>query len=83
MPDTNPLSDALRLSARRAQAAPAETRPAARDRGEGTRLVGAHFPAPVHRQLRQLAANEDRTMQSLLAEAFNDLFTKRRLPPIA
>ena len=82
MPKTNPLTAALRTSAR-AQASPRRTEATAPEPGDGTRLVGTHLPAPVHRQLRMLAANEDRTMQSLLTEALNELFAKRGLPPIA
>lgn len=52
-------------------------------RDGSTRLVGAHFPEPVHRQLRVLAAQEGRTMYCVLAEALNDLFAKRKPPPIA
>ena len=48
-----------------------------------TKLVGAHFPEPVHRQLRVLSAQEGRTLQAVLAEALNDLFAKRKLPLIA
>ena len=82
MPKTNPLTAALRTSAR-AQASPRRTVPTAPEPGDGTRLVGAHLPAAVHRQLRMLAAKEDRTMQSLLTEVLNELFVKRGLPPIA
>ena len=81
MAKTNPLTAALRTSAR-APTAPG-CRATAPEASDETRLVGAHFPPPVHRQLRILAANEDRTMQSLLAEALNELFAKRGLPPIA
>ena len=82
MPRTNTLNDALRASAR------AEPRPdsAPRERGSpggATKFVGAHFPEPVHRQLRVLSAQEGRTVQSVIAEALNDLFAKRKLPPIA
>ena len=35
------------------------------------------------RQLRMIAAREHRTSQSLLGEALNDLFRKRRELPIA
>ena len=34
------------------------------------KLVGAHFPEPVHRQLRVLSAQEGRTVQSVIAEVF-------------
>ena len=82
MPKPNPLTAALRTSVR-APAAPRRTEAAESGRSDGRRLVGGHFPAPVHRQLRMLAAKEDRAMQSLLAEALNELFAKRGLPPIA
>ena len=80
MPKPNPLSDALRSSASRKTASRGALAPQPDD---GTRLVGAHFPAAVHRQLRGLAATEDRSMRSLVSEALNDLFAKRKLPPIA
>ena len=76
----NPLSEALRRSA---SPTPASCDAPAPHPGDGTRLIGAHFPAAVHRQLRALAATEDRSMRSLVSEALNDLFAKRQLPPIA
>ena len=82
MPKTNPLSAALRASAQAAAPPQSKVRAAALEPGDGRRLVGAHFPSSVHRQLRILAVSEDRTMQSLLTEALNDLFAKRQLPPI-
>ena len=81
MPKTNPLSEALRAGAKTPPPPPRP--PPARAGRDGMRLVGAHFAAPVHRQLRRLAAQEDCTIQSLLAEALNELFAKRKLPPIA
>lgn len=81
MPTPNPLTAALQESARPStprRPAPASAKPATR-----TRLVGAHFPAPVLRQLRMLAAREERTVRSLLAEALNELFASKDLPPIA
>ncbi len=81
MPTPNPLTAALQESARPSASrrpATAPAKPAA-----GTRLVGAHFPAPVLRQLRMLAAREERTVRSLLAEALNEIFAKNKLPPIA
>ena len=64
------------------QAAPASTAPKSRGR-EGTRIVSGHFASPVHRQLRLIAVQEDRTLQDLLTEAINDLFAKRGIPPVA
>lgn len=45
--------------------------------------VTAYFPLAVKKQLRLLAAEEDTTIQNLLAEALNDLFAKRGKPEIA
>ncbi len=82
MPKTNSLSDALRASAQPDSRPSAE--PGRRVAPNGaTKLVGARFPAAVHRQLRVLSAQEGRTLQAVLAEALNDLFAKRKLPPIA
>ena len=82
MPKTNSLNDALRASVT-AGSPPGGTRERHGSPGGATKLVGAHFPEPVHRQLRVLSAQEGRTVQSVLAEALNDLFAKRKLPPIA
>jgi hypothetical protein len=49
----------------------------------GKRLIGGHFDRAVSRQLRELAAREDATVQALLAEAMNMLFAARGLPQIA
>lgn len=43
----------------------------------GTRLIGGHFAPEVATQLRILAAEEGSTIQSLLAEALDDLFVKK------
>ncbi len=45
--------------------------------------VTAYFPPVVKKQLRLLAAEEETTIQELLAEALNDLFAKRGRPEIA
>jgi hypothetical protein len=60
-------------------ASPAEA-PAARGaqgRRRGTKLIGGHFPPEVSTQLRILAAEGETTVQSLLAEALDDLFVKK------
>ncbi len=44
---------------------------------QGTKLIGGHFAPEVSTQLRILAAEEGSTVQSLLAEALNDLFVKK------
>jgi hypothetical protein len=45
--------------------------------------VAGHFPAEVAWQLRELAVARRTTVQSLLAEALNDLFAKHGKPEIA
>jgi len=75
MPKTNPLKEALRASEPKPPATPPPT--------DRTKLVGARFPEEVHRQVRVLAASEGRTVHEIIAEALNDLFSKRGLPPIA
>ena len=49
----------------------------------GTRAVTGHFPPEVRQQLRLLAAEQDRTMESLLAEGLNMLFSAYNKPEIA
>ncbi len=82
MPKTNSLNDALRASAR-AEPLPRGVPEGSASPGSPPKLVGARFPEAVHRQLRVLSAQEGRTLQSVIAEALNDLFEKRRMPPIA
>jgi hypothetical protein len=49
----------------------------------GKRIVSGHFDPVVARQLKQIALDYDTTVQALLAEALNDLFTKYGKAPIA
>lgn len=50
---------------------------------QGKRAITGFFDPAVSRQLKQLALNEDKTIQLLLAEALNDLFEKYNQKPIA
>lgn len=59
-----------------APASPATPKPASGGR-QGTKLIGGHFAPEVSTQLRILAAEEGTTVQSLLAEALDDLFVKK------
>jgi hypothetical protein len=93
------LSEALQVVATRPQANPTATRQATRhvelpvDNQDssgsapparvGKRLIGGHFNRVVSRQLRELAAREETTVQALLAQAMNMLFAARGLPEIA
>jgi hypothetical protein len=60
-------------------AAPTEARAAKAAPGgrQGTKLIGGHFPPEISTQLRILAAEGETTVQSLLAEALDDLFVKK------
>ena len=60
-------------------ATPAEAPAAKAARGgrQGTKLIGGHFPPEISTQLRILAAEGGTTVQSLLAEALDDLFVKK------
>jgi hypothetical protein len=49
----------------------------------GKKTIAGHFDPAVSRQLREIALAEDSSVQELLREALNDLFTKRGKPPIA
>lgn len=58
------------------KAEPVAEKPVAAAR-RGTKLIGGHFAPEVSTQLRILAAEEGVTVQSLLAEALDDLFVKK------
>jgi hypothetical protein len=49
----------------------------------GKKPVTGFFDPAVSRQIKKLALEHDQTMQEILQEAFNDLFRKYDLPPIA
>lgn len=50
---------------------------------KGKSNVTGYFAPEVKKQLRLLAAEQDTTIQNLLAEALNDLFAKNGKPEIA
>ena len=50
---------------------------------QGKRAITGFFDPAVSRQLKQLALNEDKTIQLLITEALNDLFEKYNQKPIA
>ena len=55
---------------------------AAKTYREGRKLVSAHVPANVHRQLRLLAVDEDTDQQHLIEEALQLLFIKKGRGPV-
>ncbi len=50
---------------------------------QGKKTIAGHFDPAVSRQLKEIALAEDSSVQALLQEALNDLFTKRGKSPIA
>jgi len=50
---------------------------------QGLKAVGGHFDPAVSKQLKLLGIERDVTLQELLTEAINDLFTKHQKSPIA
>jgi hypothetical protein len=50
---------------------------------EGKRAITMHQPDAVRRQLKLMAAEQDRTVDDLCSEALNLLFAKHRKPQIA
>lgn len=48
-----------------------------------TKQIAGHFPEDVAWQLRALATERRTTVQNLLAEALNDLFSKHGKPELA
>jgi len=57
--------------------------PHERSARKGTKHVGGYFPPEVSKQLRQIALDEDTSVQSLLGKALDMLFQSRRKPTIA
>lgn len=50
---------------------------------QGKKAIAGHFDPAVSKQLKQLALSQDTTVQALLSEALNDLFSKYGQKPIA
>lgn len=77
----NPFSDALSKSSRSSRTSGTST-PASTTAKRG-KHIGGYFPPEVSRQLRQLALDEEQSIQALMAEALDMLFESRHLPAIA
>ena len=50
---------------------------------QGQKMIAGYFDPTVHRQLKLIAVEEDKTIQDLLEDALNELFTNHGKPPIA
>ena len=49
----------------------------------GKKNISGYFAPEVHRQLRVIAAEEDKNLQDVLGDAINALFEQKGKPPIA
>ena len=67
----------------RQPATPANTTASAQQGRAGTSPITVHFPKQVRDQLKILAVQKNKTLHSLVAEGFNDLFAKYGKPEIA
>jgi hypothetical protein len=88
--DKNPLAKSLERKAERARRpkntklAPIPVASASLPPSRAGRvLIAGHFAPQVQKGLKQLALDEDSSVQALLAEAINMLFAKYRRPEIA
>ena len=50
---------------------------------QGKKRVSGWFNPQVIRQLKHIAADEDKTQEQVMAEAFNGHFREKKLPTIA
>ena len=50
---------------------------------QGKKMVTGYFDVKAHRQLKQLSLETDKSIQVLLGDALNMLFTFHDKPPIA
>lgn len=63
-----------------------DTEPKKKPAGQGragTRPITVHYPKEVRDQLKILAVQHSKTLHTMVAEAFNDLFSKYGKPEIA
>lgn len=63
------------------ESAPANEKIAPSRRGK--KNISGYFAPEVHRQLRVIAAEEDKNLQDVLGDALNALFEQKGKPPIA
>lgn len=93
MPKKGNLASALEAAAGKSSSSPEEAAREVKDSGEkrpyvqpsrkGKKNITGYFDPAVSRELKHIAADEDSTVQDLLAEAINDLLVKRGRNPIA
>ena len=49
----------------------------------GKKQIGGHYDPEVSRQLKIIAATEDKTIEQVLGDAINEYFERRGIAPIA
>ena len=49
----------------------------------GKKQIGGHYDPEVSRQLKGIAAREDKTVEQVLGDAINEYFERRGIAPIA
>jgi hypothetical protein len=79
------LSEALGVNRRSSPPPPVEAKPSTpQPPGRvGKKAIVGFFPLEVSKQMKQIAIDENSSIQDLMTEALNDLFVKRGKPPIA
>ena len=75
--------DTVPLAVGSASGDTAAASPAPQASRAGTKAITGHFPPQVRYQLRLLAAEQDRKVEDMLAEALNRLFAAYNKPEIA
>jgi len=82
-PEPAEESKSARIDTMHAVATPSSPTTALPPSRVGKKPITGFFDPSVSRQIKKLGLENDCTMQDLLQEAFNDLFRKYDLPPIA
>jgi hypothetical protein len=82
---SNKFANALKKDKPAQEAATESKAPSIHERParKGAKHVGGYFPPEVSKQLRQIALDEDTSVQGLLAEALDMVFHSRKMPTIA
>lgn len=82
-PTQEVASSTQNIREKRDQAVRKASAPQAPPSRAGKKALIGYFDPGVSKQLKQMALDEDRTVQHLLAEALNDFFQKHKKPTIA
>lgn len=80
---SNKFADALKSSSHIPEAVEPAQSVHTRPSRKSTKHIGGYFDPAVSKQLREIALQEDNSVQALLGEAIDLLFQSRRKPMIA